>query len=121
MIHPRESEQFGFFKDGSDKELVLMRDTTWYAADSFGLKSLDKAGKIDFYNTTGDHLRFTQDFWKQMVTKYFNGAPIRAESYLSGGSLKLTWQDCGDSSTHTKITAVTPSSLTLGATTTITG
>jgi hypothetical protein len=40
---------------------------------------------------------------------------------MNGGSLMLTWKDCGDASTHTKITAVTPPSLPLGGKTTITG
>merc|ERR1712076_42189 len=35
--------------------------------------------------------------------------------------LKLAWTDCGDSSTHTKITAFTPSSITTGQTATMTG
>merc|ERR1712226_73759 len=35
--------------------------------------------------------------------------------------LKLAWNDCGDSSTHTKITAFSPSSITTGQTATMTG
>merc|ERR1711985_27500 len=35
--------------------------------------------------------------------------------------LKLAWNDCGDSSTHTKITAFFPSSITTGQTATMTG
>merc|ERR1711874_565234 len=35
--------------------------------------------------------------------------------------LSLSWSDCGDSSTHAKITSFTPSSLTLGQKTTMTG
>eukprot|EP00927_Polykrikos_kofoidii_P082507 TRINITY_DN8223_c0_g1_i1.p1 TRINITY_DN8223_c0_g1~~TRINITY_DN8223_c0_g1_i1.p1 ORF type:complete len:170 (-),score=27.71 TRINITY_DN8223_c0_g1_i1:149-658(-) len=42
-------------------------------------------------------------------------------SEVTGGALKLTWKDCGDSSTHTKITSVAPSTVQLGSTTTITG
>merc|ERR1712072_1406477 len=36
-------------------------------------------------------------------------------------SVKLTWNDCGSSSTLAKVTSVSPLSLTLGETTTITG
>merc|ERR1719265_1931807 len=56
MIHPRESEQFGYYKDGTTKEVMQMRETPWYADDRFGLKTLDQAGRIDFYSTKGDHL-----------------------------------------------------------------
>merc|ERR1711879_709339 len=71
MVHPKESEHFGYFRDGSRRELVAMKDAPWYAEDWFGLKSLDEAKKIDFYSTPGNHLRFTKDFLKQMVQKYF--------------------------------------------------
>merc|ERR1712151_4500 len=39
----------------------------------------------------------------------------------SGAELKLTWSDCGDSSTHTKITGFTPSTITTGQKATMTG
>merc|ERR1712151_766840 len=38
-----------------------------------------------------------------------------------GAELKLTWSDCGDSSTHTKITSFTPNSITTGQKATMTG
>mmetsp|Transcript_89609 Transcript_89609/g.253828 ORF Transcript_89609/g.253828 Transcript_89609/m.253828 type:complete len:293 (+) Transcript_89609:2-880(+) len=71
MVHPKESEHFGFFKDGSRQELVAMRDAPWYAEDWFGLRSLDEAKKVDLYSTPGNHLRFTEDFLDKMVTQYF--------------------------------------------------
>merc|ERR1711920_551985 len=71
MVKPKESEHFGFFKDGSMSELVDMRDAPWYTEDWFGLKSLDQAKKIDQYTTPGDHLRFTRDFLLSTVRKYF--------------------------------------------------
>lgn len=39
----------------------------------------------------------------------------------SATDLKLDWTDCGDASTHGKITSFTPNTLTLGKTTTMTG
>lgn len=60
MVHPKESEHFGYFKDGSRSELVAMREAPWYKEDWFGLKTLDEAKKIEFYTTPGDHLRFTK-------------------------------------------------------------
>mmetsp|Transcript_96490 Transcript_96490/g.171555 ORF Transcript_96490/g.171555 Transcript_96490/m.171555 type:complete len:333 (-) Transcript_96490:256-1254(-) len=71
MVHPKESEHFGFFKDGSRTELVAMKDAPWYQEDWFGLKSLDEAKKIDFHSTPGNHLRFKEDFLLQMVKTYF--------------------------------------------------
>merc|ERR1719502_2449151 len=40
---------------------------------------------------------------------------------IVGGSLKLTWSDCGDSSYHAKVKALSPTILPIGQKTTITG
>jgi len=39
----------------------------------------------------------------------------------AGGSIKLNWSDCGDSSTHGKITSLEPTSVTLGTKTSLKG
>jgi len=40
---------------------------------------------------------------------------------VNGGTLDLTWEDCGDSSTHGKIKGLDKNSITLGEDTTVTG
>merc|ERR1712225_82908 len=49
------------------------------------------------------------------VDEFVDQAQARASQ------LKLTWNDCGDSSTHTKITGFSPSAITTGQTATMTG
>lgn len=39
----------------------------------------------------------------------------------AGGTLKVSWKDCGGPSTHGSITGLTPETLTLGQNTTVTG
>jgi len=80
MVKPKESEHFGFFKDGTDSELIAMKDAPWYSEDWFGLRSLDEQGKIEFNSTPGNHLHFTQTFLQQMVSQYF--APKQSLSEL---------------------------------------
>merc|ERR1712151_270440 len=70
MVHPKESEHFGYFKDGSMKELVAMGDAPWYTENWFGLKTLNTAKKLDFYSTPGNHLRFTEEFLDNMTSRY---------------------------------------------------
>jgi len=70
MVHPKESEHFGYFKDGSRTELVSMKEAPWYTEDWFGLRSLDEAGKVIMHSTKGNHLRFTEAFLDQMVSNY---------------------------------------------------
>jgi len=77
MVHPKESEHFGYFKDGSATELVEMKDAPWYTEDWFGLKTLDAAKKIDTYSTPGNHLGFTEKFLIQMVQKYFTATSLQ--------------------------------------------
>merc|ERR1711959_601509 len=44
-----------------------------------------------------------------------------AQPQASASQLKLAWNDCGDSSTHTKITSFSPSTITTGQTATMAG
>ena len=53
-----------------------------------------------------------------VMMKIIAGAMVVA---TSATDLKLAWEDCGDASTHTKITSFTPDTLTLGAKTTMAG
>merc|ERR1711865_757202 len=44
-----------------------------------------------------------------------------AESFVQGGTLSLNWKDCGDASTKGKVSGLTPTSLTLGKKTRVSG
>jgi len=49
------------------------------------------------------------------------GGLLGAAAASGGGSVKLAWSDCGDSSTHGHITSLSPDTLTLGAKTSLAG
>jgi len=50
------------------------------------------------------------------------GAALDApEATVSGGTLQLTWEDCGDASTHGKISGIDKDQVVLGEETTVTG
>merc|ERR1712146_201053 len=53
----------------------------------------------------------------------FTGVPAEDENGvdLKGGVIKLDWSDCGDAATHGHITSLTPSTLTIGTKTSISG
>merc|ERR1712054_505761 len=55
-----------------------------------------------------------------VVQPNFGLAPFQ-EPMVEGGNLNLKWTDCGDSSYHAKVTGVSPTTLSLGSKTTITG
>jgi len=45
-IEPARSGIFDFYKDGSQTEYVPMKESTVYTSDTFGLQTLDRAGKL---------------------------------------------------------------------------
>lgn len=53
--------------------------------------------------------------------KHLPASVIENTANATGGTLKLTWKDCGDSSTHGHVSGLTPDSLTLGQKVTLTG
>lgn len=72
MIFPKESEWFGFYKDGSGSEILPMNETSWYIENLFGLKTLDKAGKLVFETTPGNHLQISDEALISLVHQYFS-------------------------------------------------
>eukprot|EP00472_Partenskyella_glossopodia_P008800 CAMPEP_0197523132 /NCGR_PEP_ID=MMETSP1318-20131121/8127_1 /TAXON_ID=552666 /ORGANISM="Partenskyella glossopodia, Strain RCC365" /LENGTH=318 /DNA_ID=CAMNT_0043075723 /DNA_START=214 /DNA_END=1170 /DNA_ORIENTATION=+ len=73
MVFPNEGEWWGHFADGSDKEVLPMNQTVWYKNNLFGLRDADKAGKIFFETTPGNHLKFTVEDLYEWIDKYIIG------------------------------------------------
>jgi len=67
MIFPRESEWFGYYKNGDDKIAMPYNMTDAYINDLFGLRSLDEENKIKFDTSAGDHLQFNLDDLKRYI------------------------------------------------------
>ncbi|RLN72712.1 hypothetical protein BBJ28_00023944 [Nothophytophthora sp. Chile5] len=75
QVFPKESEWFGAYQDADPYKHVLgFNETKWYLEDSFGLRTLDQAGKVHFLSTDGNHLQFSMEFLLGVVDKYF-GTP----------------------------------------------
>lgn len=73
VVVPRESEWFGFFNPGQDKTLYKMEESPLYTSDKIGLKVLNNCRKIDQLAVDGDHLQFTDEWFKQnIVRKYLD-------------------------------------------------
>jgi len=63
MVQPKESEWFGFYVAGQDKEVFTLQDSPLYQEDWLGLKELDESGKLHFIGTEGNHLQFTEEWF----------------------------------------------------------
>jgi len=71
MVWPKESEHFGFFADGSSTDLLLMKQTTWYQQDLFGLKTFDQAGRLHLVDAPGNHMQIPEKQLMALIDQYF--------------------------------------------------
>jgi len=73
VVWPREGEQWGAVSANYPKDLSItpMKQTHWYTADTFGLKTADEAGKNFFEKFVGEHIRFTDKELYGWLDKYF--------------------------------------------------
>jgi len=72
MVQPRESEWFGFYIEGQDKEIQKMENTTLYIEDWIGLRTLNENNQLTFIETIGEHLQFTDEWFVQNIIPYLN-------------------------------------------------
>jgi len=71
MVFPNENEWWGGFADGSFSKVLKMNETRQYQEDLFGLRTVDKAGKIFFNSTPGNHLDFTDEELFAWIDQHF--------------------------------------------------
>ncbi|XP_013775536.1 palmitoyl-protein thioesterase 1-like [Limulus polyphemus] len=71
MVDPKDTEWFGFYYPGQGKNTFTLQNSTLYKEDWLGLKLMDKAGKLHFLETKGDHLEIDLDwFSKNIISKF---------------------------------------------------
>ena len=70
MVQPRESEWFGFYKEGDIHEIETLRESRLYKEDLLGLKKMDADGKLHFLAVDGDHLQISDTFLEMLVNKF---------------------------------------------------
>merc|ERR1712142_403684 len=71
MVIPQESEWFGFYAPGQDKDVLPLHETQLYTEDWIGLKTMDEAGKLHFLSYEGEHLQFSDElFITEIVDKF---------------------------------------------------
>ncbi|XP_068188358.1 palmitoyl-protein thioesterase 1 [Antennarius striatus] len=70
VVDPVDSEWFGFLKTGQAKETERLQESVLYKEDRLGLAAMDKAGKLVFLATDGDHLQFTKEWFTAKLLPY---------------------------------------------------
>merc|ERR1712228_888131 len=73
--------------------------------------------KLDLTEEEANEAAVNREAMYQRATQ---GSSVAAPE-ATGGTLKITWNDCGDASTHAKVTGLQPDTITMGKTNTVTG
>uniref|UniRef100_A0A4W4EXL3 Palmitoyl-protein thioesterase 1 n=1 Tax=Electrophorus electricus TaxID=8005 RepID=A0A4W4EXL3_ELEEL len=69
VVDPVVSEWFGFFKTGQAEKAETLQESTLYKEDRLGLAEMDKAGKLVFLASEGDHLQFSRAWFNHIMTQ----------------------------------------------------
>jgi len=72
MVQPKQSEWFQFYSSDEDNTTVPLQQSQIYTEDWIGLKELDAANKLTFISCPGDHLQFTETWFKENIYPYIN-------------------------------------------------
>ncbi|XP_053679762.1 palmitoyl-protein thioesterase 1 isoform X1 [Anopheles nili] len=70
IVQPLDSQWFGYYKPGQDKETQGLRDSEIYIQDRLGLQEMDKQNKIAFLECEGNHLQFTKEWFRRALFPY---------------------------------------------------
>eukprot|EP00127_Corallochytrium_limacisporum_P001126 Clim_evm14s40 gene=Clim_evmTU14s40 len=70
VVIPKESEWFGFYAPGQDKDVLKLQDTDLYKKDQLGLKKMDEHGQLVFLETPGNHMQLDMDVFEKKVLPY---------------------------------------------------
>jgi len=71
-VEPKESAHFEFYVPGQDNEILPLRESQLYLEDWIGLKTMDEAGKLHFYDIPGGHLQLSLEWFKtEIIQKFF--------------------------------------------------
>ncbi|XP_012673850.1 palmitoyl-protein thioesterase 1 [Clupea harengus] len=72
VVDPRGTEWFGFLKTGQAVETETLQESALYTEDRLGLAQMDKAGKLVFLESDGDHLQFTREWFTAKLLPYLH-------------------------------------------------
>ncbi|KAJ3609005.1 hypothetical protein NHX12_023533 [Muraenolepis orangiensis] len=70
VVDPVATEWFGFLKTGQSKETETLQESVIYKEDRLGLAAMDKAGKLVFLATKGNHLQFSTEWFNDNLLPY---------------------------------------------------
>ncbi|XP_053690270.1 palmitoyl-protein thioesterase 1 [Sabethes cyaneus] len=70
IVQPKESQWFGYYKPGQDKETETLEESELFLQNRLGLQEMHKENKLIFLECEGNHLQFTKDWFKATIYPY---------------------------------------------------
>ncbi|XP_052903175.1 palmitoyl-protein thioesterase 1 [Anopheles moucheti] len=70
IVQPLESQWFGYYKPGQDKETQPLNETDLFIEDRLGLKTMYEENKIVFLECEGNHLQFTKEWFRNELFRF---------------------------------------------------
>ena len=67
VVDPRGTEWFDYYEPGQGQVMLPYNETDLYKEDWIGLKTLNEDGRVDFLSVKGDHLRFDDKFFIDVI------------------------------------------------------
>ena len=67
VVDPRGTEWFNYYEPGQGQRMLPYNETDLYKEDWIGLKTLNEDGRVDFLSVEGDHLRFDDKFFIDVI------------------------------------------------------
>jgi palmitoyl-protein thioesterase len=67
IVQPVETSWFGFYKPGSDTELLTLEESELFTKDKLGLKKMKDEGKLEFLAIPGNHMQISKSWFVENV------------------------------------------------------
>lgn len=67
IVQPVETSWFGFYKPGSDKELIPLEESEIFLKDKLGLKQMKDDDKLVYLSTEGNHMQISKPWFVDNV------------------------------------------------------
>lgn len=71
IVQPVDTEWFGFYKPGQDKETQTLQESDIYQKDRLGLRQMENSGKLHFLASPGNHLQFSWPWFTENIVNVF--------------------------------------------------
>lgn len=67
IVQPLETSWFGFYKPGSDTELLPLEESEIFIKDKLGLKQMKEDGKLVYLATEGNHMQISKEWFTENI------------------------------------------------------